>query len=78
MPPPFVSEEPILTPTDTGSIMEADKKVVRNRRALSNRMQRMARARQEFYNKFGNQTPDRSRLTMFDLIFYNPTTNPMK
>jgi hypothetical protein len=74
----FVSEEPVVTPTDIGSIMEADKKVIRNRRAPSSCMQRIARARLEFQNKFGNRTPDRSRLTMFDLIFYNPSTNPMK
>jgi transcription factor TFIIIB component B'' len=65
-------------PSDFGCLEEADKKVTRVRRAPSSCMQRMAKARQEFQNKFGNRAPDRSRLTMFDLIFYNPTTNPMK
>ncbi|PNF19462.1 hypothetical protein B7P43_G02346 [Cryptotermes secundus] len=74
----LTSEDLAVTLTDTGSIEEAEKKVIRTRRAASSCMQRMAKARLEFHNKFGNRTPDRSRLTMFDLIFYNPATNPMK
>lgn len=38
---------------------------------------RLAEARRDFYLKFGNQKPDREKLTMMDLIFYNPTTNLM-
>lgn len=38
---------------------------------------KMAEARKEFYYKFGSKTPDRNKLTMMDLIFYNPTSNPM-
>lgn len=29
-------------------------------------------------NRFNGQTPDKARLTMFDMIYYNPLTNPMK
>lgn len=38
---------------------------------------KLATAKREFQLKFGTQHPDRKRLTMMDLIFYNPTTNPM-
>ena len=50
----------------------------KNRRTQNSCTVRLAKARMEFQDKFGNETPDRNRLTMFDLIFYNPTTNPMK
>ncbi|XP_063219978.1 transcription factor TFIIIB component B'' homolog [Bacillus rossius redtenbacheri] len=39
---------------------------------------RLSKARQEFVSKYKDERPDRSRLTMFDLIYYNPVTNPMK
>lgn len=55
-----------------------EKKPTRPRRTQSSCTLRLAKARMEFQNKFRNKAPDRSRLTMFDLIFYNPTTNPMK
>lgn len=39
---------------------------------------RLATARREFQMKFGVENPpDRKKLTMMDLIFYNPVTNPM-
>ncbi|PSN53895.1 hypothetical protein C0J52_02440 [Blattella germanica] len=56
----------------------SEKKSTKAKRVASSCMIRMAQARQEFQAKFRNQKPDRSRLTMYDLIFYNPTTNPMK
>ncbi|XP_014292582.1 transcription factor TFIIIB component B'' homolog [Halyomorpha halys] len=35
-------------------------------------------AKEQFLKKFGKQQePDASKLTMMDLIFYNPSTNPM-
>ncbi|CAH1398282.1 unnamed protein product [Nezara viridula] len=35
-------------------------------------------AKEQFLKKFGkHQEPDTSKLTMMDLIFYNPSTNPM-
>lgn len=35
-------------------------------------------AKEQFLKKFGkHQEPDASKLTMMDLIFYNPSTNPM-
>lgn len=38
---------------------------------------KLAEARREFQRRFGSNTPDRQKLTMMDLIFYNPVTNPM-
>ncbi|KAF5297921.1 hypothetical protein FQA39_LY11906 [Lamprigera yunnana] len=38
---------------------------------------KMAEARRNFINKFRNREPDKHKLTMLDLIFYNPTTKPM-
>ncbi|XP_069681897.1 nucleolar protein dao-5 [Periplaneta americana] len=76
----LTSEEmAVATPSDSRVCDEPEKKKKeRSRRTPSSCMLRMAKARMEFQNKFGNKRPDRSRLTMFDLIFYNPTTNPMK
>ncbi|CAH0551327.1 unnamed protein product [Brassicogethes aeneus] len=39
---------------------------------------KLAEARRQFNLKYFGSTPDRQKLTMIDLIFYNPTTNPMK
>nr|CAH7730343.1 unnamed protein product [Callosobruchus chinensis] len=38
---------------------------------------KVAEARREFQRKFGYGKPDRQKLTMMDLIFYNPQDNPM-
>jgi hypothetical protein len=74
----FFSEESVVTPIDSGCLEEGDKAGNQLRHAPSSGTPHLARARQEFLNKFKNKTPDRSCLTMFDLIFYNPTTHPMK
>lgn len=39
---------------------------------------KLAEARREFQRRFGSNAPDRQKLTMMDLIFYNPETNPME
>lgn len=39
---------------------------------------KLAEARREFQRRFGSSAPDRQKLTMMDLIFYNPETNPME
>ncbi|KAK9880468.1 hypothetical protein WA026_011713 [Henosepilachna vigintioctopunctata] len=39
---------------------------------------KLADARREFTRKFVSGKPDHKKLTMIDLIFYNPTTNVMK
>lgn len=54
-------------------------KVGQKRRILvSESARKLAEARREFHLKHENKTPDRSKLTMYDLIYYNPVTNPMK
>ncbi|XP_078046242.1 transcription factor TFIIIB component B'' homolog Bdp1 [Augochlora pura] len=54
-------------------------KMGQKRRALvSESAKKLADARREFNLKHENKIPDRSKLTMYDLIHYNPVTNPMK
>ncbi|KAG6801632.1 transcription factor TFIIIB component B'' isoform X1 [Apis mellifera caucasica] len=54
-------------------------KLGQKRRILvSESTRKLAEARREFHLKHENKTPDRSKLTMYDLIYYNPVTNPMK
>lgn len=43
----------------------------------SEEYQRVANAKREFSQKLNGKPPDKSRLTMYDLIYYNPLTNPM-
>lgn len=45
---------------------------------ISESARRMAEKRREFQLKHEDQLPDRAKLTMYDLIYYNPATNPMK
>lgn len=54
-------------------------KTTQKRRMLvSESARKLAEARREFMLKHDNKTPDRSKLKMYDLIYYNPVTNPMK
>lgn len=54
-------------------------KTAQKRRVLfSESARKLAEARKEFLLKHENKTPDRSQLKMYDLIYYNPVTNPMK
>lgn len=50
----------------------------KRRMLISESARRLAEARREFLLKHENRTPDRSQLKMYDLIYYNPVTNPMK
>ncbi|XP_031620077.1 uncharacterized protein LOC116338763 [Contarinia nasturtii] len=43
----------------------------------SEEYQRVANAKREFNQRLNGKPPDKSRLTMYDLIYYNPLTNPM-
>lgn len=43
----------------------------------SEEFQRIANAKKEFHQRLNGKTPDKSRLTMYDMIYYNPATNPM-
>ncbi|XP_044737954.1 transcription factor TFIIIB component B'' homolog [Chrysoperla carnea] len=51
--------------------------IIKRKVRRSDIAKKMAEAKRDFYNKFGTKTPDRQKLTMMDLIFYNPTSNPM-
>ena len=50
----------------------------KRRLTVSESARKLAEARREFMLKHENKTPDRSKLTMYDLIYYNPVSNPMK
>ncbi|XP_012268075.2 transcription factor TFIIIB component B'' homolog [Athalia rosae] len=50
----------------------------KRRMVISESARKLAEARREFLHKHGNKAPDRNKLTMYDLIYYNPVTNPMK
>lgn len=45
---------------------------------VSESARKLAEARREFQLKHEHKTPDRAKLIMYDLIYYNPVTNPMK
>ncbi|XP_043472957.1 transcription factor TFIIIB component B'' homolog [Leptopilina heterotoma] len=49
----------------------------KRRLTVSESAKKLADARREFMLKHENKTPDRTKLTMYDLIYYNPVTNPM-
>ncbi|XP_057338144.1 uncharacterized protein LOC130676143 [Microplitis mediator] len=57
----------------TKSNVRQKKKIV-----ISESARKLAEARREFQLKYENHKPDRAKLTMYDLIHYNPSTNPMK
>lgn len=50
----------------------------KRRMVISESARKLAEAKREFLLKHENKTPDRSQLRMYDLIYYNPVTNPMK
>ncbi|KAG7197027.1 hypothetical protein KM043_017560 [Ampulex compressa] len=50
----------------------------KRRMLVSESARKLAEARREFLMKHENKAPDRSKLTMYDLIYYNPISNPMK
>lgn len=50
----------------------------KRRMVVSESARKLAEARREFNLKHDNKPPDKSKLTMYDLIYYNPVTNPMK
>lgn len=52
--------------------------VRRKRSKCSDFTKKLADARREFLKKYEKTKPDRSSLKMIDLIFYNPSSNPME
>ncbi|XP_043489590.1 general transcriptional corepressor trfA [Polistes fuscatus] len=63
------------TPSNTVTKTKTSQK---RRILISESARKLAEARREFLLKHENKTPDRAKLTMYDLIYYNPVGNPMK
>lgn len=45
---------------------------------ISDSAKRLMESRREFNRSYGTKIPDKSKMKMYDLIFYNPRNNPMK
>ncbi|XP_015436530.1 PREDICTED: transcription factor TFIIIB component B'' homolog [Dufourea novaeangliae] len=72
-----VAKDTAVNNDKTASLTKS--RVGQKRRILvSESARKLAEARREFNLKHENKTPDRNKLTMYDLIYYNPITNPMK
>lgn len=64
--------------TESYSSSISDIPFSKNKRShRSEEYQRVANAKREFNQRLNGKPPDKSRLTMYDLIYYNPLTNPM-
>lgn len=72
------SNKEISTPTPSNNVTTKLKSGQKRRILMSESARKLAEARREFLLKHENKTPDRAKLTMYDLIYYNPVTNPMK
>lgn len=66
------------TTNDSQNNPEKLKITPKKRMLISESARKLAEARKEFLLKHENKTPDRSQLKMYDLIYYNPVTNPMR
>lgn len=62
--------------SDTSSVRDFNTK--QKRVMKSDELQRMPTKKREFSQKLTGKPLDKSRLTMYDYIHYNPTTNPMR
>lgn len=74
-----ITNEPQLQ-ADVGSPQKSKEfsSIIQRKCKRTEQSRKMAEARRHFMHKFGNQIPDKQKLTMMDLIFYNPITNPMR
>lgn len=70
------NKEPTIN-TNVNNLPEP-KPTPKRRMVISEAARKLAEARREFLHKHGKKIPDRNKLTMYDLIYYNPVTNPMK
>lgn len=76
---PAKAASPSKTPSTSKPTLSPKIKTAQKRRmAISESARKLAEAKREFLLKHENKTPDRSELRMYDLIYYNPVTNPMK
>ncbi|XP_058792331.1 transcription factor TFIIIB component B'' homolog [Phymastichus coffea] len=64
---------------DTGNVSNISKLNLgqKRRMVVSESARKLAESRREFLLKHEHKPPDKSKLTMYDLIYYNPVTNPM-
>lgn len=73
-----LNKTPSRVRTESFSSSMSDIPFSKNKRShRSEEYQRVANAKREFNQRLNGQPPDKSRLTMYDLIYYNPLTNPM-
>lgn len=63
---------------DNQNIYPKIKAMQKRRMQISESARKLAEARREFLLKHENKTPDKSQMKMYDFIYYNPVTNPMK
>lgn len=73
-----LNKVPSRVRTESYSSSISDIPFTKNKRSnRSEEYQRVANAKREFNQRLNGKPPDKSRLTMYDLIYYNPLTNPM-
>lgn len=76
---PAKTASPSKTSSSSKTLLPPKIKLAPKRRmVISESARKLAEAKREFLLKHENKTPDRSQLRMYDLIYYNPVTNPMK
>lgn len=63
---------------DNQNVSPRMKAMQRRRMQVSESARRLAEAKREFLLKHENRAPDKSQMKMYDFIYYNPVTNPMK
>lgn len=75
----FVPQQVGRIRTESSCSAYSDVSVFKPRRAArSDDYMRLCEARRELLKKCNGETPDKSQLRMYDMIYYNPKTNPMK
>lgn len=65
------------TPTSETVRPKEEVQIVPRKINRTEQSRKLAEARREFHKRFGDNNPDKQKLKMIDLIFYNPTSNPM-
>ncbi|KAL0278847.1 UNVERIFIED_CONTAM: hypothetical protein PYX00_000537 [Menopon gallinae] len=74
----LVSQVPHLQLSTTGVKKVSSGGVKQKKPKFNDFARKVADARREFQRKYEKIPPDRNSLRMIDLIFYNPSTNPME
>lgn len=77
--PKFVPQQVGRIRTESSCSAFSDVSVFKPRRvSRSDEYMRLCEARRELLQKCNGEAPDKSQLKMYDMIYYNPKTNPMK